>query len=92
MKQTIRTHSERVPHSLTLAKHTAITLFALEIKILIANNDLLEKIPEGARSDARPLISFSRSARVRELTWKSDLSTMPVKNLSTTKSKRHNQF
>ena len=29
MKQTIRTHSERVPHSLTLAKHTAITLFAL---------------------------------------------------------------
>lgn len=29
MKQTIRTHSERVPHSLTLARHTAITLFAL---------------------------------------------------------------
>lgn len=29
MKQTIRTHSERVPHSLTLARQTAITLFAL---------------------------------------------------------------
>ena len=35
MKQTIRTHSERVPHSLTLARQTAITLFALLLTFFV---------------------------------------------------------